>query len=142
MISLGTYFPTRVPTVPPITTPGTDHAITYHTGVAASAWTTAPATAATASTNTLVATATRGGSRHRTISCVVVTSGSPALMSPVMNPPTVASPTPGGRQQVFGFGVVRRSHLLAGCRRPVVALLTRVAVGAVRHWWDLPGRLR
>jgi hypothetical protein len=40
-----TYFPARVPTVPPIRTPGTDHATTYHTGVAASAWTAAYGTA-------------------------------------------------------------------------------------------------
>src|SRR6056297_1579843 len=119
MISLGTYFPTRVPIVPPIRTPGIDHATTYQTGVATSAWTAAPAIAAMASTNTLVAIATRGGSRHRTISWVVVISGRPALIRPVMNPPAVASPRPGGRQQVSYLNVSPSDVSMTVSPRPV-----------------------
>ena len=56
MISLGTYLPALVPMVPP-TTPVIDQSTMYHTGVAASAWTAAPAIAAMARSNTLVGTA-------------------------------------------------------------------------------------
>jgi len=95
--------PTRAPTVPPAMTPGMDHATTSRTEVAASAWIAAPTEAVMARTNTLVATATRGGTRHRTTSCVVTDSGRPALTRTVTNPPTLDRAPPGVRQ-----GVVKR----------------------------------
>ena len=75
-------------------------ATTFQTGVALRACTAAPREATTAIVNTLVAIATRGGTRQRTTSWVVEISGSPALIIPVRTPPTAAMATPGGRQQV------------------------------------------
>jgi len=94
MQSVGTYFPALVPTVPPIRTPGIDRATTYQTGVADNAWTSAPTPAAIPRTKTLVATATRGGTRHRTTSWVVTTS-----VRPVTNAAIVPSATPGSRRR-------------------------------------------